>query len=570
MLILFERIYFKLFLKIRMKRKKILGFLSLALLSLVACDKDFNTVGADLIGDGNYDFDKYQVQNLVAYTRATGPVQTNNMSVNALGVFEDPVFGITEADFVTQLELSSTDPDLGVDIEIQAIDSVYLYVPYFSTLEDTDDDGNNTYSLDSIHGNLTDTFDLKIYESGYLLRSYDANNPSEAQKYYSDDKSLIENNLVSTPLNNSTDVSQNSQFKFLSNEFVIYETDGNGQYVDSDGNVTTDLSNRVVQDRLEPGMWIDLDKNYFLTKVLQASSSDLFNNNNFKEYFRGLYFQATPNSGEAGALAKLNFSSGYIVIQYHSRDDASSELEKRSLQLNLAGNKVNFLENTYTSEYQNVLSATNSNDEKLYIKGGNGSVAFIDLFGTDDIDGNGVADELDDIRDNGWMVNDAILTFTIDNTNLGEEPKRIYLYDVNNNTVLLDYTYDSTTYSDVKYNKYIFGGLLELDDNDVSTVYKFRLLYYINNLLANEDVEEIKNTRLGLVVTESINNIANYSLKNTFDLPVAIPSGSADFTVETVPLSNVMNPLGTVLYGNHPNVSEEKRLKLEIYYTKPN
>ena len=82
-----------------------LGFLSLALLSLVACDKDFNTVGADLIGDGNYDFDKYQVQNLVAYTRATGPVQTNNMSVNALGVFEDPVFGITEADFVTQLDV---------------------------------------------------------------------------------------------------------------------------------------------------------------------------------------------------------------------------------------------------------------------------------------------------------------------------------------------------------------------------------------------------------------------------------------------------------------------------------
>ncbi|AWM13746.1 DUF4270 domain-containing protein [Flavobacterium sediminis] len=555
-----------------MKRKKVLGFLGLMLLSLVSCDKDFNTVGADLIGDGNYNFNRYPVQHLTAYTRATGPVQTNNMPLNALGVFEDPVFGTTKASFVTQLELNSTDPDLGIDIEIQAIDSVYLYVPYFSTLEDTDDSGNNTYSLDSIHGNLSDSFDLKIYESGYLLRSYDAVNPSEIQRYYSDDKNLIEGNLVSTQLNTSTNTSQNNQFKFLGDEIVIYETDGEGHFLDSDGNTTIDFSQRVVKERMKPGMWLDLDKNHFLTRVLEANSTDLFNNNNFKEYFRGLYFQVTPNSGAAGALAKLDFSSGYIVIQYHSRASASADLKKKSLKLNLSGNTVNFLDNTYNTNYQNVLNTANSNDEMLYLKGGNGSVAFIDLFGTDDTDGNGVADELDEIREHGWMVNDAVLTFTIANDviNFDEEAKRIYLYDATNNTVLLDYTYDSTTASDAKYNKYVFGGILEVDDNDVGTVYKFRLLYYINNLLQSEDIEDLKNIRLGLAVTETIANVANYNLRNTFDLPVAIPSGSADFTVETVPLSSIMNPLGTVVYGNDPSVLEENRLKLEIYYTEPN
>jgi hypothetical protein len=31
-----------------------------------------------------------------------------------------------------------------------------------------------------------------------------------------------------------------------------------------------------------------------------------------------------------------------------------------------------------------------------------------------------------------------------------------------------------------------------------------------------------------------------------------------------------MNPLGTIIYGGTSTVPEDKRLKLEIYYTKPN
>jgi hypothetical protein len=33
---------------------------------------------------------------------------------------------------------------------------------------------------------------------------------------------------------------------------------------------------------------------------------------------------------------------------------------------------------------------------------------------------------------------------------------------------------------------------------------------------------------------------------------------------------SVMSPLGTILYGSSPSVPDDKRLKLEIYYTKPN
>jgi hypothetical protein len=81
---------------------------------------------------------------------------------------------------------------------------------------------------------------------------------------------------------------------------------------------------------------------------------------------------------------------------------------------------------------------------------------------------------------------------------------------------------------------------------------------------------DYSNVKLGVAVSQSILN-ANF--KKAKDAPVY-----ADWlkltTVEKnsyfYPESSVMNPLGTVLYGSGLSVPDNKRLKLEIYYTKPN
>lgn len=80
------------------------------------------------------------------------------------------------------------------------------------------------------------------------------------------------------------------------------------------------------------------------------------------------------------------------------------------------------------------------------------------------------------------------------------------------------------------------------------------------NLISNDST----NVRLGLVVTESIAIASNAKLKNSTS--VANPFNK-------YPSAAVYNQLGTVLFGNQipqtdPNYA--KRLKLEIYYTKPN
>jgi len=165
------------------------------------------------------------------------------------------------------------------------------------------------------------------------------------------------------------------------------------------------------------------------------------------------------------------------------------------------------------------------------------------------------------------LVNEANLTFYIDKTKMtgATEPNRVYLYDLNNHRPIIDYYFDNTVASNVKNNKYVHGGIIEKET--LSTIvdkrgikYKIRLTNHLRNLISKDST----NVRLGLVVTESIAIATNSKLKNA-------TSGLNPFS--KVPTCSVINQLGTVLFGNNIPTSDPNyanRLKLEIYYTKPN
>ncbi|VXB34886.1 conserved hypothetical protein [Flavobacterium sp. 9AF] len=533
-----------------------------------SCDKDFNSIGSDVLGDDHFGLEKRDDFSVIAYSKGTGAVQSNNLSSNMLGVYhQDDFFGTTTASFVTQVALASVAPDLGIEREIQANDSVYLYIPYTST-QTASGEGiePNTFELSSIYGDEDTAFDLKIYQNGYLLRDFDAVDPSTRQKYYSNENTSIESNVVGGQLNNSSNPLENAGFKFSKDEIIIYKTNGNGEYLNSENQVTTDLTKRVVKERLAPGMWINLDKTVFETEIINANASDLANNNVFKEHFRGLYFKVDAISG-SNAMALLDFSKGYITVQYHSKAALTTdELKKKSLKINLSGNTVNFFQNNFSSAYGTALNDSNSTtgDELLYMKGNEGSVVFIDLFGPDN-DANNVPDELDELRNGNLLINDAFLTFYAKKGEINGQTldakkyaTRIYLYDATNNTPILDYTFDSSTATDPKNNKLIFGGILEVDDSDEAVKYRIRLNNHINRIVNGTNENTNKNVRLGLSVTE---NIANSSSYNVFN--------STSFGNEKLPVGSIISPSGTVVYGNNTSV-DDKKLKLEIYYTKPN
>jgi hypothetical protein len=527
--------------------------LIVGLFGFVSCDKDFNSMGSDLVDDHHFTLEKYEVQHLKAYSKATGPIQSNNLPINALGIYKDPYFGTTKAQFVSQVELTSGNPTLGYQ---PVIDSVYLHVPYYSTFKSTTDTGEKIYELDSIYGySETAKFKLHVYENGYFLRDFDPDSDFEsAQKYYSNEKFLIDAFKGTELLNNSTKLAQNEEFVFSNKEIYIYKTNGNGEYLNDSGAVLADQNNvalRVIKERKLPGIWLDLKNSFFQQKILNAAASGaLFNNNVFKNYLRGLLFEVEAISPDQGALAMLDFSSAEFNIIYKASNVApttevpSPTRTRKVLSLQMGyksstakrANCINFIEHTKSADYQAKLASSdevNGND-RLYIKGGNGSVAFIDVFGPDvkkavnDVMvseplGNGIPDELEELRINmklnRWLVNEANLVFYIDQTTLSGvnkiEPERIYIFDATNHKPILDYNADNSNGATPKKNKGAFGGIIERETvadangKKKGIKYKIRLTDYIRQLIKNDNTNYDDNVRLGVAVIEDINSPAN-------------------------------------------------------------
>lgn len=524
--------------------------IGLSILFFASCDKDFNELGSEIVGNDNYSLNKEAID-VVAYNQNIGVFRTSDLPVNSLGYYNNPVFGKTKASFVTQLQLVGSNPKFYRSSTNIIIDSVYLYVPYYSTFKSTDTNtGDSTYELDSIYGDKE--IDLKVYESNYYLRDNDpATGFQEPQHYYSNQQSDFDSN-IGTLLNidnrniqDSTataDNSQNSKFVFSDKQIKIYKNIG--------------TTNVAVKERLAPGMLLSLRKDFFRQKIFNAPAGVLYNNNIFENYFRGLYFKVdnATSSVNQGTLAKLNFANGYIRIIYRDNtSDTDTALVRRSLDIKLGGHTVNLI----TSDWSNPITSPNTTvgDNKLYLNGMGGSMSVIDLFA-----GTTGAAKLQDIKDNNWLVNEANLTFTIDNAAMGTvapEPNRIYLYDLNNKRPLIDYYADLTTSNSSKYNKYVHGGIIQKDANDRGTTYKIKITNHIRNLILKDST----NVKLGLVVTEAITNPLNVNLFTPFN------NGSV--TTKFVPAMSVVNPLGTILFGSNPSVPVGQRLKLEVYYTKP-
>lgn len=576
--------------------------IGILILCIASCDRDINEIGSSVVGDNHYGLNHTSFD-VLAYNQSLGPVQTNNLPVNQLGVYYNPVFGKTTASFVTQVSLSSTNPAF-INSTTVHLDSVYLYVPYFATLQSTTSDANgyNTYTLDSIQPKVTSgtplpKIKLSVFECTDDIGGYDpATSLQQQNKYYSnssfnhgttrlndDNTNAYKRTTTNAPI---TDNSQNDEFVFNESEIQFYKR------IDANTPGYTDVASRKA-----PGMYLNLNTAFFQTKIMNSiinNDGKLFNNSTFQDYFKGLYFKAESASPTEGSLALMNFSAGYIKLIY--TDDLSSTDQtrvKQELKINLSGNTVNLLENANNFPGY-VPPNTTAGDRNLYLKGGNGSMAVIDLFKGQKNNFSNI--DLQKMRDEKWLINEANLTFYIDQGTLGTdapEPNRIYLYDLNNKRPIVDFYTDYSTNSITKFNKSAFGGFL-LDgnskivnqkNNERGTKYKINITNYLRTLIKygptlnadktaylNSDgtpynsIKDSINVRLGLVVTENINTSGvNYYLKN----PFTTTSSSNTLTSQYIPQMSVVNPLGTILFGSNPSVPEDKRLKLEVYYTKP-
>lgn len=520
----------------------LIGF-TFIILSFSACHEDFSSVGSDIINDPNFEFDLYDEATVVAYSRRAHPVQTNNLPVYQLGVYNDAVFGRTEASILAQVTMQQTNPSFGENPEIER---VIISIPYFSRSTGTGD--NVSYTLDSIYGNSP--IKLSMYESKFFLRDLDPNSGfNDPQKYYSNQGPMFQNFLGQ--LLYETDSFTPSEIPIVLNE-------------DEEDEETLTPRLRVVLNQKDHAEAI----NFFKEKIIDQEGNDvLLNNTNFKNHFRGIYFIAEA-IGAQGNTILLDMARPTIEIIY-SRDDPNPDGGGRSTRdgedriestfvLNLNGITVNTFKNNMPPELEELLNnPSTAGAENLYIKGGAGTVTVIELFGKD-LNGNNVADELDNLRDKKWLINEANLTVHV-NKNLvngsTSEPERLFLYDLNNNRVLIDYQLDNYTPAGIPINfKTNHLGRLKRDASGNGESYRFRITSHISHLINRDST----NVRLGLVVSPNITILTNQDLQNV------TPPG-----IEKIPTSNIISPEGTVIYGPaHPDA--DKRIKLNIYYTEIN
>jgi hypothetical protein len=540
-----------------------------SVVALIACDKDYITVGGDIIGGENFNSIPGEEFDIALYNQKTGSVQSNNMPINQIGVYNNPFFGKTEANFVTQLELTEVDPTFGENI---VIDSVVMNVPYVSKIK-TNSDGKTEYELLDMNG--AGSVDLSVYRNDYELLSLNPDdNFQTSARYYSNQNAIFDNaKLGLDAVNNYGDYRLNDRYNpakpeqyehenisFLPSkkDIVFYKFEP--RKVGTPYVITYDKTS-TIESRIAPAMRLRLNSDYFLNKVVKASRDKLKTNIAFKKYFKGLYLKVKEKSAGIGTMSSLDFKKGSVTIYYtedkivknSSGVEIGNDRPRKTLVMNMTGNSLNLYNFTASSAYSNF----NSQDplpQNLYLKGGEGSFAYIDLFTN--------AAKLAELKAKNAFVTEASLTFTVNDAIMGAAPHplRLYLYDVENETVISDYNFDTTANpSDLKTNKSIFGGILkEEKTNDVVTkrYYKIRITDFVNKILKGTQ----KNVRLGLAVCENIND-PNMSFVET-KIDYQNLSGDSKET-KKIPRSSVYNPLGTVLYGA---TGDNNRVKFVINY----
>ena len=552
-----------------MKNLNSVLFKSVCCLSLIfmiqACDNEFSEIGTGIVGTPDFEI-KNGTYPVKTYNKKMKPFQSNGLSENLLGYYYDPVFGDSKVDFVGQLTPKTFAPDFGDDT---ILDSVVLTVPYKSTI----DTETMTYTLDYLYG--SDPIKLSIFKNNYYLRTFDPNADLDAPQNYYSNGTLAQGELMGTTDLEGQLIYQDNSYFPSADSIDLWED-----------NEETDVFE--VASTLQPSLrvhlfsltgqnsnplatfWDDLIFSKEEDEVLSSSS-------NFYEYFRGLYFKAESITPTQGNLMQLDFSSSdaSVTIYYTYEETITIDGETSTItsqgeyEMNFTGNRVNIFDNTFNASVTNIIDDTTTDaegDDYLYLKGGEGSMAIVELFA--DEAGNSEEDQLNEFREvdnNGLvsvkrLINEAYLEFYIDESQPNtDHPNRVYLYDLDNNLPMADFFLDqtvNTTSSDSKFTHLVPLTTETSADGTEHKKYKIRLTEHLNNIV----IDDSTNVKLGLVVSSNVGLTTTRGFQNSINVD--------DTIIEGVPLGTVLSPKSVVLHGNNsPNAA--KRVKLNVYYTQP-
>ena len=530
-------------------------------LAFVSCEKDFVSFDSGVINSDNaINFSTNSVEySLTTKSEMVNPVQTNNLPSFLLGSYNHPHYGRSNSSFVGQMVPSEYNHDFGDNV---VLDSVVLTIPYFSRGIDTSEEGDITYEIDSVYGN--DPIKISVYRNNFFFRTFDPFSDFDtSQSYYSNGSLSVEEIIDGAQLE--------GELLFEIDDFTPSAEQINLTEIDTSGNP-------YVAQRVAPALRFKLNNpndNFWETNFFENEGNQVLTNEpNFKEFFRGLYIKVESNSN--GSIMLLNFASSNTKLTIHYTSDNTNigdsdtgsvdeiETNQHEYEMNFSGNLINLFDNENPIDV-GLIDQTNGN-ENIYLRGGEGIITTLDLFSGSITNDNG--EEMsefdhfkqffyDDISDEPIrIVNEAYIEFFV-NQNFAndDEPERIYIYNYEQNTALIDYFLDQSVSSltiNAKIN-HLEPLIRDSLDDDKGIKYKIRITEHLNNLILRDST----NAKLALGVISDVASVQNFKILD-----------GSESENKRLASGVILSPKGTILHGNL-SLDIEKRPKIKIYYTEP-
>ncbi|MCD8446333.1 DUF4270 family protein [Tenacibaculum finnmarkense] len=517
-----------------------LGISLLCLAAMVSCEKDFSDLGGHVVANTKFEtgellldveIEKIDIANTNT-NDAYKAVRADNISLGSLGEYwlgvsknNENYKGI-EASVISQLAYVSglkNKAISGTDT-IYNLDKVILKIPYKTTAKTTSKQ-ETSFELDSFLGNLTEPTALKVFQNETFLKNDNPtpNNPGKRNTYLSNAEYLGDNLLNEDP-----------DFTFIID--TKKDTVFNYQRIDRMDTSKTYLEAVKVKKSSKtaavPFLAIPLDlakmKTLFWDKFEGANFAS---KQAFDVYFKGLKIMA---SGEKGALIPLNLTNdASLVFQYSkaiSKEGKVASSENEEYSFALSGIK--------NSKYVMSEAKTPVPSNNFVIQGTAGSMAKITLLNTT---------KLQELKAEHLLINDASLTFHVNqniNTDKKIVPQKLFIYQNIDKGIE---GVQATQLTDAYKEAAVFGGNLEVSEDDKPEKYSFKITDYITNLLEG-------NGSIDPLVLKVYNNPTDNAFKNK------VP----DVNVKTYN----WNPRGVTLLNGNKTANGIKRAVLKISYSK--
>ena len=586
-----------------------------------ACEKDTYTLGQSVIEGEPFNTNRIEYPIESIKQLKVDRVQTSQLPIFQLGNFNDPIFGTTNAQILTQVQLTEAKPIFGrlsadteglEDLsgnndtlnENETVVRARLYIPFQkvpAASQDSDSDGvqdafdvdPNDINSDSDGDGLTDneerlrgTDPLNADTDGDGINDLDdestASNSYAKRVALDSIYSFSESKVYDLTVRHSDFFLRNHEptsgfldpsayFSDDSSKFedflgvTLYQgrdTISEFQYIEyqiDDPDTEEDESAFTDASKTkDPGIYIDLDPQFFQTMILdKEGGSELLSRSNFKDHFRGIHLSLATDND---IMMLFNLTSGYIEVDYTN----------------------DFWNTQGDSDESNDAIDTEERSFRLNLVSG-GSFGITS--------GNAV---------NTWTAENSVSV--VDNQDFVE---RVYLKG--GSGYLAQFQIPDEIIDEIKTNNWLVNeaNIVFHVDQDVMQQYpqqpsRLYLFKEGSNLPVYDAMTETSEdeTPLGIflnydgilqydtegegshytvrltdylnhiVLRDSVNVPINVAVSANIGLPLTYAAKVSDSDeVISYPHMSAATPLGTVLYGSNNSVPEDKRLELKIFYT---